>query len=122
MSNLRSTTVRGIFKEVYVQLTLNNVLRWLMSEAAHLSGCRPVDLKFLECKRLLMSYVCVMSTAPVELLPAIYRALIQNLSKQKIRVRPGRSYPREYDDKVRYKGKGRYALPARVSKEERAVA
>lgn len=121
MSNLRSTTVRGIFKEVYVQLTINNVLRWLMSDAAELSDCRPVDLKFLEGKRLLMSYVCAMSTAPLELLPTIYRELIHNLSEQKILVRPGRSYRREYDDKVRYKGKGQYVLPAKVL-EERAVA
>ena len=91
-----------------------------MSEAAQLSDCRPVDLKFLECKRLLMSYVCVMSTAPLELLPNLYRALIQNLSEQKILVRPGRSYQRAYDNKARYKGKGKYVLPAKVL-EERAV-
>jgi hypothetical protein len=71
MANLRSTTVQGIFKEVYVQLTINNVLRWLMSKSAQLCNCRPVDLKFLECKRLLMSYVCVMSIASLELLPNI---------------------------------------------------
>jgi hypothetical protein len=122
MSTLRSTTVRGIFKEVYVQLTMNNVLRWLMSEAAPLSACRPVDLKFLECKRLLMSYSCVMSTVPLELLPAIYRALLRNLSEQKIRVRPGRSYQRKNDGKMLYKGKGKYALPAKVLDNEKAVA
>jgi len=122
MSNLRSTTVRGIFKEVYVQLTINNVLRWLMSEAAQSSDYRPVDLKFLECKRLVMSYVGVMSTAPLELLPHIYRALMRKLSEQKILVRPGRSYLRENDNKVRYQGKGKYRLPARVLENERAVA
>lgn len=121
MSNLRSTTVRGILKEVHVQLTINNVLRWLMSEAAERSDCRPVDLKFLECKRLLMSYVGVMSTAPLELLPAIYWALIQNMSRQKIVVRPRRSYPRKHDDKPRNKGHGKYALPARVAGEGAAA-
>ena len=122
MNNLRSKTAAGIFKEVYVQLTINNVLRWLMSEAAQLSDCRPVDLKFLECKRLVMSYVCVMSMAAVELLPNIYRALIKDLSEQKILVRPGRSYRRKYDNKARYKGKGIYVLPAKVLEKERAVA
>jgi hypothetical protein len=122
MSNLRSKTVAGIFKEVYVQLTINNVLRWLMSQAGQLSDCRPVDLKFLECKRLLMSYVCVMSMAAAELLPNIYRALIRDLSEQKILVRPGRSYRRKYDNKVRYKGKGIYVLPAKILEEERIVA
>jgi len=122
MSNLRSTTVRGIFKEIYVQLTINNVLRWLMSEAAQSSDCRPVDLKFLECKRLVMSQVGVMSTAPLELLPNIYRELMRKLSEQKILVRPGRSYPRKYDNKVRCKGNGKYVLPAKVLGQERAVA
>lgn len=92
-----------------------------MSEAAELSHCRPVDLKFLECKRLLMSDVCVMSTAPLELLPHIYRTLIRNLSEQKIRVRPGRSYPRKHDDKPRNKGNGKYALPARIAEEGAAA-
>lgn len=121
MSNFRSTTVQGIFKEVYVQLTINNVLRWLMSEAAELSNCRPVDLKFLECKRLLMSYVCVMNTAPLELLPNIYSSLIESMSRQKIRVRPGRSYQRQHDNKPRNKGNGKYALPARVVEEGAAA-
>jgi hypothetical protein len=122
MSNFRSTTVRGIFKEVYVQLTINNVLRWLMSEAARLSDCRAVDLKFLECRRLVASYVCVMSAAQLELLPEIHRELLYNLSKQKILVRPGRSYRRKYDDKIRCKGKGKYVLPAKVLEDKRAVA
>lgn len=121
MSNLRSTTVQGIFKEVYVQLTINNVLRWLMSEAAERSDCRPVDLKFLDCKRLLMSYVCAMSTAPLELLPTLYNSLIENMSSRKIQVRPRRSYPRKHDDKPRNKGNGKYALPARVAEEGAAA-
>jgi len=69
-----------------------------------------------------MSYVCVMSTAAVELLPNIYRVLIKDLSEQKILVRPGRSYRRKYDNKARYKGKGIYVLPAKVLEKERAVA
>ena len=33
MSNLRSLTPKGIRKEIYVQLTINNALRWIMVEA-----------------------------------------------------------------------------------------
>jgi hypothetical protein len=121
MSNFRSTTVQGIFKEVYVQLTINNVLRWLMSEAGEVSDCRPVDLKFLECKRLLMSYLCVMNIASLELLPKLYNSLIENMSKQKILVRPGRSYRRKNDYKIRNKGNGKCALPARVAEEGAAA-
>ena len=119
LANLRSTTVRGIFKEVYAQLTINNVVRWLMSEGAESSKCRPVDLKFLECKRLIMGYAHAMSTTKTELLPHIYHLLITNISEQKILVRPGRSYPRKNDSEPRNKGNGLYVPPARLLEKGR---
>jgi Transposase DDE domain len=119
LGNLRSTTVRGIFKEVYVQLTLNNVVRWLMSEAAELEKGRPVDFQFLECKRLIMACAQAMAIMATESLPYSYRLLIANISEQKILVRPGRSYPRNNDDKPRNKGNGIYVPPARLCPEER---
>ena len=84
MSEFRSHTIRGIFKEVYVQLTLNNVLRWLMSESCQEAHRRPVDLKYLECKRLLMSYFHTMANAPVWQLPLIYRRLLDEIGLQRI--------------------------------------
>lgn len=119
LANLRSTTVQGILKEVYTQLTINNVIRWLMSEGAESAKCRPVDLKFLECRRLIMSRVYCMSTITTRLLPRIYRLLIADIAKEKILVRPGRSYPRKNDNKPRDKGNGHYAQPARLLEEER---
>ena len=119
LGNLRSTSVRGIFKEVTVQLTINNVVRWLMSEAAEQEKCRPVDLQYLECKRLIMAAAGAMATLTTKLLPYSYRQLIERISEQKILVRPGRSYPRNNDDKPRNKGNGIYAQPARLSPEER---
>ena len=90
-----------------------------MSEGAELANCRPVDLKFLECKRLIMSRAHAMSTKVTELLPHLYRLLIEDISKQKIRGRPGRSYPRKNDRKSRNKGQGRYRPPAQLLEEER---
>jgi hypothetical protein len=119
LAHLRSTTIKGIFKEVYVQLTINNVVRWLMSEGAETAKCRPVDLKFLECKRLIMSRAHAMSTTEAELLPYIYRLLIKDISAQKILVRPNRSYPRKNDNKPRNKGNGLYVQPAKLQEEDR---
>ena len=115
LANLRSVTVRGIFKEIYTQLTINNVVRWLMSEAAETAKCRPVDLQFLECRRLIMSYANAMSTTRTEILPPIYRLLIKDISKRKILVRPDRSYPRKNDNRPRNKGNGYYVPPAKLS-------
>jgi hypothetical protein len=119
LSNLRSTTIRGIFKEVYVQLILNNVVRWLMSEEAVPAAYRPVDLKFLECRRLIISYAQAMNAAPTDLLPHLYRALIMEISQQAIIVRPGRSYPRKNDNKLKNKGNGYYVKPAKLTEDER---
>lgn len=114
MSEFRSHTIRGIFKEVYVQLILNNVLRWLMSESCQGPDERPVDLKYLECKRLLLSYADAMAHAPVYQLPLIYTHLVTEIAEQKILVRPNRSYPRKHDNKIRWKGNGKFVPPARI--------
>ena len=113
LSNLRSKNARGIVKEVYVQLILNNVTRLIMCEAAG-STCRPVDLQFLETKRLLLAHVPVMATAPPDLLPYLYRSLLVEIRRQVIVVRPGRRYPRAHDTKPRNKGSGILVLPAKL--------
>jgi hypothetical protein len=118
MSEFRSHSIRGIFKEVYVQLTLNNVLRWLMSESCQGTSWRPVDLKYLECKRLLLSYSNIMAHALVQQLPSIYKHLVAEIGLQKIYLRPGRRYPRRNDNKMRCKGHDYYVPPARILPQE----
>ena len=106
LSNLRSHSATGLLKEVLVQLTINNVVRWLMAEAA-LPQQRPVDLKFLQTKRLALAAVASMTAAPVGLLPDLYRQLLAAIRKERILVRPGRAYPRRWDTRGRPKGHGK---------------
>lgn len=113
ISNLRSQSKRGVLKEVFVQLTLNNLIRWLMTEAAP-AGQRPVELQFLESKRLIAAATQRMAIAPIGQLRAIYGELLSEIGRCRIRVRPGRSYPRKHDLKPRNKGKGIHAQPARL--------
>jgi len=112
LSNLRSHTAAGLLKEVLVQLTLNNVVRWLMAQAA--DPLPPVHLKFLEAKRLVLAVLPAMAAAPVALLPMMYHELLAEIARQRIHVRPGRSYPRKWDARGRPKGHGRIASPARM--------
>jgi hypothetical protein len=112
LNNLRSHTPQGILKELHVQLTLNNLTRWIMALAVK-GDLRPVDLKFRACKRLITSVVHVMQTAEVRRLPAIFRDLLATLYEEQILKRPGRSYPRP-SDRVRNKGKGKTRAPARL--------
>jgi hypothetical protein len=113
LSNLRSHTAAGLLKEVLVQLILNNLTRWIMAEAAAPSD-RPVDLKFLEAKRLILAALPAMVAAPTCLLPQLYRQLLAAIARQRIRVRPGRSYPRKWDARTRPKGHGKFAAPAKL--------
>jgi hypothetical protein len=117
ISNLRSHSKGGILKEICVQLTVNNLVRWIMSEAAG-PQLPPVKLKFLDCKRLILAAVGPMATAPVLLLPFLYASLLKEIARQKILVRPGRRHPRRHDDLPRHKGNGNYAQPARLTEAE----
>lgn len=112
LSNLRSHTATGLLKEVLVHLTINNVVRWIMAEAA--SPLRAVDLKFLQAKRLILGALPAMAAAPAALLPMLYQDLLREIAVHRIRVRPGRTYPRKWDAKGRPKGHGTIAAPARL--------
>jgi hypothetical protein len=114
LNNLRSHSKEGILKEVFVQLNLNNAVRWITAEAAG-TACRPVDLKFLEAKRLIVASIPGMAAAPIAVLPAFYQALLAEIARQKILVRPGRRYPRRFDNGPRNKGNGKFALPAAIT-------
>jgi hypothetical protein len=93
-----------------------------MSETAESENLRPVDFKFLECKRIILSYAPAMSNTTIELLPAIYQKLIKDVSYQIILVRPKRHYPRPNDEKPRNKGKGIYARPAKLSSKDKKAS
>jgi hypothetical protein len=119
MDNLRSKTPQGILKEVLVQMTLNNVIRWIMAEAAGIER-RPVDLQFLASKRLILAAVPAMTAAQPATLPCIYRELLASIAQLLILVRPGRKYPRPFDDLPRNKGHGKFVIPAKLPSTKEA--
>ncbi|MBN1766373.1 MAG: transposase [Sedimentisphaerales bacterium] len=113
INNLRSHTASGIIKEVLVQLTLNNVIRWIMAEAAG-EQRRPVELQFRTSKQLIMASIMSMAMARTQDLPCLYRHLLEAIAGQVIRVRPGRRYPRRFDASPRNKGHGKVAMPSKL--------
>ena len=117
ISNLRSLHKSGVLKEIYVQLILNNAIRWIMAEAAGEEE-RPVNLKFLDAKRLILSLIPVMVCLKVEQLALLYRKMLAAIAQMHILKRPGRSFPRRFDKKPRNKGPGKIALPARIQPGE----
>jgi hypothetical protein len=113
LSNLRSHSLPGICKEVFVQLTLNNAVRAIQAEALSYDH-KPLSLRFLDTKRVLFAAIPTMALVPIEQLPALYAGLLRKIASLAVTVRPGRSYPRPNDYKPKYKGHGRFALPARL--------
>jgi len=114
LNDLRSHSASGLLKEVLVQLALNNVLRWIQAQAQP-PDKRPVDLKFLETRRLVLACVAVMTIAPMGLLPQLYRELLERVGRERIRIRSNRSYPRRTDEHPRNKGHGKFATPAHLT-------
>jgi hypothetical protein len=114
IQNLRSHTPQGIYKEVYAQLMLYNLTRWVMTEAAQGTPHLPVDLSFTHCLTHVKTALLAMTRASSSQCQAIYARLLADIRAHPIRKRPGRQYPRRHDGVVKNKGHGKKKLPARL--------
>ncbi len=93
IQNIRSQTKEGVEKENYTQLMLNNLVRWLMTEAAEEEGCYAVDLSFLEAVRAIQDALPQMAVgAPLKLI-RIYRDTIKRIKTAIILKQPDQYYP-----------------------------
>jgi hypothetical protein len=119
IQNLRSHTPVGLLKEVYAQLLLSNLVRWIMADATQNTAQSPVDLSFLTSLSLVKNELATMLFTPPDLLLSRYQRLLSNIRTARIRKRPGRHYPRAGDCKVKNKGHGKYRLPSRLQKVKR---
>jgi hypothetical protein len=104
IQGLRSTTPEGILKELYCQMMLNNIVRWLMQEAAEKDvGETGLAIKysFKAAVEAVNEYVPMMLYCPVFHLPLLYQQLLKSIASVPVVERPGRSYPRS-SDRLRY--------------------
>jgi hypothetical protein len=117
IENLRSHTPAGILKEVHAQLILSNLVRWIMTESAGKTTQTPLEFSFLSTLTLLKTVLPSLLLHPGRS-PAImaYQRLLVEIRSTLIRQRPGRSYPRPGDGKLKNKGGGRYQLPAKLQR------
>ena len=120
IQNLRSRTPRGILKEVHAQLMLSNLVRWTMTEATEGTDQTPVDLSFLTTLTLIQNAFGTRIARRSALHTELSAILLDAIRAAKIRKRPGRSYPRAQDGKVKNKGHGKYQLPARLVRKKSA--
>ena len=116
IQNLRSHTPAGILKEVHAQLLLSNVVRWIMTEASEDEPLTPLDFSFLTTLTLIKDRVSTFIHAHPRDMTKLYRQLLRDIRAARIRKRPGRSYPRPGDRRIKNKGRGYYQAPARILK------
>lgn len=115
IQNIRSQTPAGVFKEVHAQLILANLVRWVMTDAVNGTLHTPVELSFTAALNHVKNALLIMRSAPRRHLTAIYQRLLQHLRTARIRKRPGRSYPRPGDGRIKNKGGGKYQQPAKLN-------
>ena len=116
IQNLRSHTPRGILKEVHAHLLLSNLVRWIMTEACEQTPHKPVELSFLTALSHIKGTLWRMLHLPPKALADAYEQLLTLIRAARIRQRPGRSYPRHRDGRIKNMGYGKYRLPARLKK------
>ena len=114
IQNLRSHTPIGILKEIHAHLLLSNLVRWVMTDATEGSSDTPVDLSFTTALTHIENALLIMRRARVPQLAGLYQQLLDDVRSSPIRKRPGRSYPRPNDGKVKNRGHGKRQLPARI--------
>lgn len=115
IQNLRAHTPIGIRKEIHAQLLLSNLVRWVMTEATQGTQATPVDLSFTTALTFIENALLVMRRAHATQLTILYQQLLRDIRSSPIRKRPGRSYPRPNDGKIKNRGHGKRQLPARIT-------
>lgn len=113
IQNLRSHTPPGLFKEIYAQLLLNNLIRWTMTEAAEPTTLDAVDFSFVATVSHIKNTLLQMLRASPGQIRLIYQILLMDVRSCRIRKRLGRSYPRP-GDKPRNRGNGKTRTSARI--------
>jgi len=95
IENLCSKTSEGIVKEIWTHLTVANLVRLMMLEAAEQAGEEAIDLSYLLALEKIIDTAVVMWHNPVHIWLMLYREMIEEISQMRILKRPGRNYPRE---------------------------
>ncbi len=113
IQNLRSHTPAGVIKEIYAHLLLSNLVRWVMTDAVEGTELHPIDLSYLAALTQIKNALLQMSRVDSRRLSAIYQQLLADVRRERIRKRPGRSYPRR-SDQPRNRGNGHVQQPARI--------
>jgi hypothetical protein len=95
---LRSKTPRGIVQELYGLLLAHRLIRQVVCDAAATQKLDPDRLSFSDSLRVLQ---CHLHEAPTQSVAAWYACLVAEVSRQQLRPRRNRWYPRVVKRKMK---------------------
>ncbi len=84
-----------------------------MTEAVEGTELHPIDLSYLAALTHIKNALLQMLRVDPRWVSAIYQQLLADVRRERIRKRPGRSYPRR-SDQPRNRGNGHVQQPARL--------
>lgn len=91
----RCTTTRRVIEEAYGLVLAYNLVRTLMTEAAHQARVDPTRISFVDSLERIRDASLLMAAASTPALPKIFRELISSISRCVLPERRVRSNPRE---------------------------
>jgi len=92
--DLRSLTPAGVVQEIYGVLLAHNAIRRVMCESAERENIDPRTLSFMHAVRVIRETIPLMRAARTELLPALYKAMVEQIGQGKLPPRDNRINPR----------------------------
>jgi len=111
IENIRSHSPVGAIREIYTFVLLHNLVRWMMTDAAKVSGQPPTQLSFTAAMTVVEGMLQRFIDTSPRRRAALYRSMIAQIANHPILQRPGRSYRRPNDGKARNRGHGKITAP-----------
>jgi hypothetical protein len=114
-TGLRSRTPQGIAYEIAGHVLLYFLVRWLIVEAAAAGGGDPLRISFKGALQELLDMIPVLTITPTSRVAAVLLPrLLTRIAGRRVPFRPGRSYARPRDGRIKNHGHGKTRRPHKL--------
>jgi hypothetical protein len=114
-TGLRSRTPRGIAYEVAGHVLLYFLMRWLIVEAAEAEDVDPLRISFKRALEELLDMIPILIvTPPGRVAAVLLPRLLRRIAAYLVPFRPGRSYARPRDGRIKNHGHGKTRRPHKL--------
>lgn len=114
-TGLRSRTPEGIAYEVAGHVLLYFLMRWLMVEAAATENADPLRISFKHALEELLDMASALIITPVDHVACVLLPrLLAHIVSHRVPFRPGRSYARPRDGRIKNHGHGKTRRPHKL--------